>query len=56
MAQEDRFGLDWSDGELDFIIAHDFLTLGSELSGLEYSKSAHRRSLVALIGRTGRFG
>lgn len=52
MAQEDRFGLDWSDDELDFIIADYFAMLGSELSGLEYNKSAHRRSLVALMGRT----
>jgi hypothetical protein len=52
MAQEDRFGLDWSDDELDFIIADYFAMLRSELNGLEYNKSAHRRSLVARIGRT----
>ena len=52
MAKEDRFGLDWSDDELDFIIADYFSMLSSELNGLEYNKSAHRRSLIALIGRT----
>lgn len=52
MAQEDRFGLDWSDDELDFIVADYFGMLRSELNGLEYNKSAHRRSLVARIGRT----
>jgi Domain of unknown function (DUF3883) len=52
MAHEDRFGLDWSDNELDFIIADYFAMLRSELDGLEYNKSAHRRSLVTLIGRT----
>src|SRR6266404_301909 len=52
MASEDRFGLDWSDGELDFIVADYFAMLRSELSGIEYNKSAHRRSLVKLVGRT----
>jgi hypothetical protein len=52
MAQEDRFGVDWSDGELDFIIADYFAMLRAELSGLEYNKSAHRRALITLIGRT----
>jgi hypothetical protein len=52
MAKEDRFGLDWSDDELDFIIADYFVMLRSELNGLDYNKSVHRRSLVALIGRT----
>jgi len=52
MANEDRFGLDWSDDELDFIIVDYFRMLQSELSGVNYNKSAHRRSLVNLIGRT----
>jgi hypothetical protein len=52
MAQEDRFGLDWSDDELDAIIANYFAMLRSELNGIEYNKSAHRRSLVKVIGRT----
>jgi len=52
MAQEDRFGVDWSDDELDFIIADYFAMLRSELNGLEYNKSSHRRALVTLIGRT----
>jgi Domain of unknown function (DUF3883) len=52
MADEDRFGLDWSDDELDFIIVDYFRMLQSELNGVSYNKSAHRRSLVNLIGRT----
>ena len=52
MANEDRFGLDWSDDELDFIIVDYFRMLRSELGGIDYNKSAHRRSLVKLIGRT----
>src|SRR5580692_3668930 len=52
MANDDRFGLDWSDDELDFIIVDYFRMLQSELNGMDYNKSAHRRSLVKLIGRT----
>src|SRR6267142_6465959 len=52
MSQDDRFGMDWNDEELDFIVADYFSMLHSELDGAEYNKSAHRRSLIALIGRT----
>lgn len=52
MSQDDRFGTDWNDEELDFIVADYFSMLHSELNGAEYNKSAHRRSLIALIGRT----
>lgn len=52
MAQEDRFGLDWTDEELDFIVSDYFTMLHSELVGADYNKSAHRRSLIARIGRT----
>lgn len=52
MAQDDRFGVDWSNDELDFIVADYFDMLGLELSGSIYNKSAHRRSLVARIART----
>ena len=52
MVQDDRFGLDWNDEELDFIVADYFSMLHSELSGADYSKSAHRRSLIDRIGRT----
>ena len=52
MAQEDQFGLDWNDEELDFIVADYFTMLHSELDGADYNKSAHRRSLIARIGRT----
>jgi hypothetical protein len=52
MSQDDRFGMDWNDEELDFIIADYFSMLRSELNDADYNKSAHRRSLIALIGRT----
>jgi hypothetical protein len=52
MANGDRFGLDWSDDELDFIVADYFSMLRLELNGVEYNKSAHRRSLLQLIGRS----
>src|ERR1700722_6788361 len=52
MANDDRFGLDWNDDELDFIIVDYFRMLQSELNGVNYNKSAHRRSLVNLTGRT----
>jgi Domain of unknown function (DUF3883) len=52
MADGDRFGIDWSDSELDFIITDYFSMLASELNSVEYNKSAHRRALVPLIGRT----
>jgi hypothetical protein len=52
MAQDDRFGLDWNDEELNFIVADYFSMLHSELNGVEYNKSTHRRSLIARIGRT----
>ena len=52
MSQDNRFGMDWNDEELDFIIADYFSMLHSELNGADYNKSAHRRSLIARIGRT----
>ena len=52
MAQVDRFGMDWNDDELDIIVADYFTMLGSELRGLDYNKSAHRRALVERTGRT----
>lgn len=52
MAQDDRFGMDWNDEELNFIVADYFSMLQSELDGVEYNKSAYRRSLIARIGRT----
>jgi hypothetical protein len=52
MAQDDRFGLDWDDEELDFIVTDYFSMLHSELSGADYNKSAHRRLLIDRIRRT----
>ena len=52
MTSDDRFGQDWSNDELDLIIADYFSMLDAELSGEPYNKSAHRRALIAQIGRT----
>jgi hypothetical protein len=52
MAQDDRFGLDWNDEELDFIVKDYFSMLHSEMNGADYNKSAHRRLLIDRIGRT----
>jgi hypothetical protein len=52
MVQQDKYGTDWTDDELNIIVAEYFAMLRSELNGLTYNKSAIRRSLVARIGRT----
>lgn len=52
MIPEDRFGLDWSNDELDLIVTDYFSMLRAELSRAEYNKSAHRRVLVEKIKRT----
>ena len=52
MAGDDRFGMDWSDDELALIVADYFSMLRSELDGVEYNKSAHRRSLLQRVSRT----
>jgi hypothetical protein len=52
MAPADRFGLDWSDAELDLIVGDYFAMLRLELNGDDYNKSVHRRALVETIGRT----
>ena len=49
MAQSDRFGLDWNDGELDLIVADYFSMLHAELDGADYNKSEHRSLAVARI-------
>ena len=52
MTDGNRFGIDWSDDELDFIVADYFAMLRFELVGNEYNKSAHRRSLAQQVART----
>ena len=51
MADESKIGADWSDEELDAIVADYFAMLDDELAGRPYVK-AHRR--VALMERIGR--
>lgn len=45
-------GTDWSEGELDLIVADYFRMLQAELAGENYSKAEHRGSLLALIKRS----
>src|ERR1039458_6393994 len=54
MADESKIGTDWTDDELDAIIADYFAMLGADLSGQPYVKSHHSRDLMAKIGRTHR--
>lgn len=46
------FGQDWTNEELDLIVADYFAMLKSELRGEAYNKSVFRRSLVKATGRT----
>jgi hypothetical protein len=52
MAPEGQFGRNWTDEELDLIVADHFAMLRDELRGEAYNKSSHRRSLMEQIGRT----
>jgi hypothetical protein len=54
MADEAKIGSDWSDGELDLIVADYFAMLRAEQDGDPYAKAAHRRALMEQIGRTKR--
>jgi len=40
---------DWSDAELDLIIADYFAMFSDEVKGIKYNKSAHRRKLLPLL-------
>jgi hypothetical protein len=46
--------MDWSDAELDLIVADYFAMLQSEQAGVPYVKSHHRAQLMTKIGRTNR--
>lgn len=52
MADEAKVGTDWSDEDLDAIVADYFDMLGAELEGRHFVKSHHRAALTAKIGRT----
>lgn len=48
---EDIRGSDWSEGEVDLIVADYFDMLALELAGRDYVKIAHNRALQSLTGR-----
>ena len=52
MADEAKSGTDWSDEDLDAIVADYFDMLAAELEGGHFVKSHHRTALTAKIGRT----
>lgn len=54
MADEEKIGKNWSDDELDAIVADYFAMLTAELSAQPYVKSHHSAVLMAEIGRTHR--
>ena len=52
MAETNKAGTDWTDEELDLIVAAYFAMLTDELAGRPYVKAQHRAALVQLIGRS----
>ena len=54
MADDEKIGKPWSDGELDAIVADYFSMLRAELSRERYVKSHHSAVLMDQIGRTHR--
>jgi len=54
VADQDKIGTPWDDGELDAIIADYFAMLDDELSRRRYVKAAHSAALMDWIGRTHR--
>src|SRR5690606_15324599 len=52
LADESKIGADWSDEELDAIVADYFAMLGDELAGRPYVKAHRRVALMARIERT----
>jgi len=54
VVEQGRYGRDWTDDELDLIVADYFAMLGAELRGEPYVKAHHNRALMALTGRTHR--
>jgi len=51
LADTDSAGADWSDDELDLIVADYFAMLQAEQAGVPYVKADHRRRLMARIDR-----
>lgn len=54
MADQAKIGTDWTDDELDLIVADYFAMLATEQAGLPYVKSRHSAALMERIGRTHR--
>jgi hypothetical protein len=54
VADESKIGTEWSDEELDLIVADYFAMLESEQNGRPYVKSHHSAALMQAIGRTHR--
>jgi hypothetical protein len=54
MADQEKIGKPWNDGELDVIVADYFSMLRSELSRQPFVKSHHSANLMQQIGRTHR--
>jgi hypothetical protein len=52
LADEERRGLDWSDDELDIIVADYFAMLQAERSGQTYVKAQRNRALRERTGRS----
>lgn len=54
LADQDVRGKDWSDDELDAIVADHFAMLRAQSEGRAYVKAHHARALMERIGRTHR--
>ena len=52
MADNKKAGTDWTDEELDLIVADYFAMLSEELAGRAYVKAHRRAALMQLIGRS----
>ncbi len=51
MSEEARYGTDWTDGELDLIVADYFAMFADELAGRPYVKARHNAELREKIQR-----
>lgn len=54
MVDQNKYGTDWTDSELDLIVADYFAMLTAELRGERYVKAHHCREVMKLTGRTHR--
>lgn len=52
MDEAPESGTEWSEHEIDLIVADYFAMLFEELSGMPYNKSQHNAALQNLTGRT----